>query len=222
MHDPDALNNSVPATDALTSSSEDSALLMAIARREVTALGQLYDRRGGLLFALCLRVLKDRMAAEEALEDIFWELWTHADRYDASRGAALSYMLSLTHSRAVDKLRSGARHRRLELDTDRAAKGSSAGAPVRRDVNLAGPVDNAVDQENRECVREALTSLPSDQRQAVEMAFFDGLTHVQIAEKLEQPLGTIKTRIRQALVRLRKALGARFEQATLPRSEPEG
>lgn len=187
--------------------SEDYALLQGIAARDASALTTLYDRRGGLLFALCLRVLKDRMAAEEALEDVFWEVWNKFDRFDPQRGTPINYLLNLTQSRAIDKLRSRAKLRRLELATDRNA-GDTGGRDITGPtLNQITPADIAEDAERRESVRRAVRHLNDEQRQAVELAFFDGLTHTEIAEKLSIPLGTIKTRIRQGLVHLKEALG---------------
>ena len=186
---------------------EDYVLFERIAARDATALATLYDRRGGLVFALCLRVLKDRMAAEETLEDVFWEVWNKADRYDATRGAPLSYLMNLTQSRAIDKLRGRVKLRRMELSTDRNAAGSDGRDITGPLVNQITPADIAEDAERRESIRRAVRRLNDEQRQAVELAFFDGLTHTEIAEKLSIPLGTIKTRIRQGLVQLKETLG---------------
>lgn len=186
---------------------EDYALLQGIAARDASALTTLYDRRGGLLFALCLRVLKDRMAAEEALEDVFWEVWNKSERFDPGRGTPINYLLNLTQSRAIDKLRSRAKLRRMELATDRNG-GDTGGRDITGPkLNQITPADIAEDAERRESVRRAVRHLNDEQRQAVELAFFDGLTHTEIAEKLSIPLGTIKTRIRQGLVHLKEALG---------------
>ena len=193
---------------------EDYALLQGIAARNPKALATLYDRRGGLLFALCLRVLKDRMAAEEALEDVFWEVWNKSDRFDANRGTPINYLLNLTQSRAIDKLRSRAKLKRLELATDRDA-GDRGGRDITGPtLDHVTPADIAEDAERRESIRRAVGQLNEDQRQAVEMAFFDGLTHSEIAEKLSIPLGTIKTRIRQGLVHLKDALGNRLGKSS--------
>jgi RNA polymerase sigma-70 factor, ECF subfamily len=208
----DRLNPRSTSSHARATADDDAALLRAIAARDPAALASLYDRHGGLLFALCLRIVKDRMAAEEALEDVFWEIWSKFDRFDPQRGAPLSYLLNLTQSRALDKLRSGAKHRRMQLATDRDSGSDrptldpSAAAPAG-----AGPVEQAAGAEQRQTVRRAVGTLAPEQRQAVELAFFDGFTHVEIAEKLAVPLGTIKTRIRQGLVRLREALGGALQ-----------
>jgi RNA polymerase sigma-70 factor (ECF subfamily) len=207
---PRPITSQSPATAA--AGDDDAALLRAIAARDPAALAALYDRRGGVLFAFCLRILKDRMAAEEALEDVFWEIWSKFDRFDPARGAPLSYLLNLTQSRALDKLRSGAKRRRMQLATDRDPGSDrptldpGAAAPPG-----AGPVEQAADAEQRQTVRRAVGTLVPEQRQAVELAFFDGFTHVEIAEKLAVPLGTIKTRIRQGLVRLREALSGKLD-----------
>jgi RNA polymerase sigma-70 factor (ECF subfamily) len=209
----------VPANEFVTNQQEsavagqDLGLLLRIARRDESALTALYDLRGGLLFALCLRILKDRMAAEEALEDVFWELWAKSDRFDPNRGTPVNYLLNLTQSRAIDKLRGRAKLQRMELATDRDAGAMiSQSAPAYR-TPQSTPADIAIHSEQRNTVRNAVDGLNPEQRQAVELAFFDGLTHTEIAEKLAIPLGTIKTRIRQGLVHLKETLAVRFGQA---------
>lgn len=181
--------------------------MQGIAARDPEALAMLYDQRGGLLFALCLRVLKDRMAAEEALEDVFFEIWSKPDRFDPGRGTPINYLLNLTHSRAIDKLRSRVKLRRIELTTDRSSADPSSREITGPAYEQNTPADIAEDAERSESIRRAVRRLNEDQRQVVEMAFFDGLTHSEIAEKLSIPLGTIKTRIRQGLVHLKEALG---------------
>jgi RNA polymerase sigma-70 factor (ECF subfamily) len=208
------VNESVMKQDEPGFTGQDLGLLIRIAERDQEALTALYDLRGGLLFALCLRILKDRMAAEEALEDVFWELWAKSDRFDPDRGTPINYLLNLTQSRAIDKLRGRAKLQRMELATDRdAAVMNSPSTPAYR-TPQATPAEMAVDSERRNTVRSAVDGLNPEQRQAVELAFFDGLTHTEIADKLAIPLGTIKTRIRQGLVHLKKALAVQFGHVT--------
>jgi RNA polymerase sigma-70 factor (ECF subfamily) len=183
--------------------------MRGIASRDASALASLYDRRGPVLFALCLRILRDRMAAEEALEDVFFELWSKPDRFDPARGEPMNYLLNLTQSRAIDKLRGRAKLRRMQLETDREREQNAPAPPpasAAQTAPAADPAARAADAERREMIRRAVGGLSAEQRQAVELAFFDGFTHSEISERLSVPLGTIKTRIRQGLVRLRDAL----------------
>jgi RNA polymerase sigma-70 factor (ECF subfamily) len=190
--------------------------MRGIAARDSAALGALYDRRGPVLFALCLRILRDRMAAEEALEDVFWELWTKPDRFDPARGEPMNYLLNLTQSRAIDKLRGRVKLRRMQLETDREQQDDAPAPPASaaQTSPAADPAAQAAEAERRATIRGAVARLSPEQRQAVELAFFDGFTHSEISERLSVPLGTIKTRIRQGLVRLRDALRESTARAT--------
>ena len=176
---------------------DDYNLMSRIERRDADAHGAIYDRYGGLIFTLALRMLHDRGEAEELVSDVFLEIWRCADRYDPSRGAPLTYLVTLGRSRAIDRQRSASSRRRGRAASDIGSDTPSA-AP--------DPPAAAVLQENAKRVRSAMGKLEPIYRQAVELAFFDGLTHTQIAERLDKPLGTIKTYIRQGLIRLRDCL----------------
>ncbi|HET6304930.1 MAG TPA: sigma-70 family RNA polymerase sigma factor [Myxococcota bacterium] len=178
--------------------------MKAVAEGDSGALADLYDRHGGAVFALCLRMLRDAEEAEEVLEDVFWHLWRHAGRYDPARGSVIVYLVTLARSRSLDRLR--ARERRVRLRNEVADStltenlvGSAAGG--------SSPFGDTLANERRGRVRGALAELSPEQREAVELAFLEGLTHLEISLRLGQPLGTIKTRIRSALLRLRGALG---------------
>lgn len=184
---------------------DDAELMRSLARGDARALELLYDRHAPGVFAVCLRILRDRAEAEEVLEEVFWEIWARRDRYDATRAAPFSYLMTLARSRALDRLRF--RRRRegvwLELhDGDGAVTGGSdgGGAPA------ANPYEDAIATQRRVAIDRALGELPPPSRRAVEMNFFEGLSHREIAERLGDPLGTVKTRIRQGLLALRKAL----------------
>lgn len=175
---------------------DDYDLMRRIELRDSVALGLIYDRYGGLVFTLALRILRDRGEAEELVEDVFIELWRRAERYDPGRGAPMTYLVTLVRSRAIDRRCSLAlRNRGME-----SAVGVDAPAAV------VDPPSAAAISENATRVQAALAQLDFEYRQAVELAFFDGLTHTQIAEKLNKPLGTVKTYIRQGLIRLRDCL----------------
>ncbi len=182
-----------------TNTSDDYALMQGIAAGDQASLAALYDRHSGLVFTLAQRVLHDRMAAEDLLMDVFWEIWSRGDRYDASRGCPLTYLMTLTRSRAIDRKRSGAKHSRVRTGTDI----SDGPAPV---AEFSGPELNAMAGELGQRVRAAMNKLDVVQRQAVELSFFDDLSHSQIAERLGKPLGTVKTNIRQGLIHLRQCM----------------
>ena len=189
---------------------DDPTLFAAIARGDSGALASLYDRHAPLLFALCLRILRDRSAAEEVIGDVFFELWRRADRYDPSRGSGVAFLIALTRSRAIDRLRAG-RSDRLHLvsATDDAAATTAVAESEKPDqATLRGQVET--------CVRGALAGLSPVQRRALELAYFDGMSHSEVAAELGEPLGTVKSRIRQGLMRLRDALLPIYESGALP------
>ncbi len=172
----------------------DGELLGALAAGDAAALGSLYDRYSSVVFALCVRILGSRADAEEVLADVFWELWSRPGRYDPGRGNLLAYLGTLARSRAVDRLRS----RR-----SRAMREATAADPP---AEAGSPLDEAVFGERRRLVQRALGELTPDQRQAIELSFYSGLSHAEISDELREPLGTIKSRIRSGLVRLRDSL----------------
>jgi RNA polymerase sigma-70 factor (ECF subfamily) len=178
---------------------DDFELMRRIADQDADALAALYDRHGGMVYGLCLRMLGDRGAAEELLVDIFWEVWHRAARYDPMRGAAVTYLLTLARSRAIDRKRSTAHQ-------DKTVSSPGDGPIEAAASKIANPSDQSIRDERGEMVRAALASLEPSQRQAVELSFFDGLSHTQIAARLNKPLGTVKTYIRQGLIRLRDQL----------------
>ena len=177
---------------------DDRALLRAIANRDKDALRQLYMRHSGVLFALAFKILSDRSEAEDVLQDAFIQIWKTASSYDDGRGKPLGWFIMLTRSRAIDHLRSRKTRTRL---TESAA---SDGTPV---STTATPADQALVSEAHQTVRSALNALADEQRVPIEMAYFGGLTQFEIAQKLSQPLGTVKTRMRTGMMRLREQLG---------------
>jgi RNA polymerase sigma-70 factor, ECF subfamily len=175
---------------------DDYELMIRIARREQSALAMLYDRHGGLVYTIGLRMLRDRSETEEYVSDVFLEIWRKPERYDANRAAPITYLVTLARSRAIDRQRSAAyRATNRNTSTDVVKE-----LPSLQDGD---PSQQASMDERCQQVRSAVGKLDPSQRQVVEMAFFDGLTHTQIAEKLGKPLGTVKTFIRQGLIRLR-------------------
>jgi RNA polymerase sigma-70 factor (ECF subfamily) len=175
----------------------DRRALEGMARGEHGALVELYDRHGRLLYSLALRVLRDQGDAEDVVQDVFSQAWRQASRYEPSRGPVVAWLMNLARSRAIDRLRS--RRARPETGAD--------DAEVARMPDLAPPIDDQLalsDQAER--IRAAVEQLSLLQRVAIELAFYEGLTHVEIAERLELPLGTVKTRIRQGLSKLKERL----------------
>ena len=193
-HDP-PLTTRRPETGA-----DDYALMESVAAGDASALAALYDRHKAMLFSLSLRVLKDRGEAEQALLDLFIDLWQRPDRYDAARGSPLVYLVMLTRSRAIDRRRSREARARAARDVDARFE-----AAVGNQTN-AGPLEQMVAGEQGQKVRAALAALDGRQREAIELSFFDGLSHGEIATRLGRPLGTIKTNIRSGLIRLRDLL----------------
>ena len=190
--------------DVRPSSGDDDALLQRIAAGDEQALGALYDRWSPLVFSLCVHILGDDDEAEEAVEETFWQAWRQAARYDITRGAVSTWLTTIARSRALDRLR--ARRRRQEdamsdlSETKRAAVEETA----RRGDD---PASGAEVSERRALVRQALLALPPEQREVLELAYFRGLSQTEIAERTGQPLGTIKTRVRLAMEKLRDRLG---------------
>jgi RNA polymerase sigma-70 factor (ECF subfamily) len=175
----------------------DRRALEGMARGEHGALAELYDRHGRLVYSLALRVLRDQGDAEDVVQDVFSQAWRQASRYESSRGPVIAWLMNLARSRAIDRLRS--RRARPETGAD--------DAEVARMPDLAPPIDDQLalsDQAER--IRAAVEQLSLLQRVAIELAFYEGLTHVEIAERLELPLGTVKTRIRQGLSKLKERL----------------
>jgi RNA polymerase sigma-70 factor (ECF subfamily) len=181
---------------------DDYDLMRQIAARDQNAISIFYDRHSKRVYALGLRMLHDRGEAEDLLIEVFSELWNRADRYDAGRGAPVTYLTRLARSRAIDRRRQGNSRTKL-MD------GAFAALPTNTDSSASdagNPFDHAVHDELRERIRSALQRLEPSQRQALELSYFNGLSHSEIAIRLDKPLGTIKSAIRLGLIRLRDCL----------------
>jgi RNA polymerase sigma-70 factor (ECF subfamily) len=175
----------------------DEAALARMAQGDHDGLVELYDRHARAIYSLALRILQDRAEAEDVVQDVFAQVWTQAARYDTSRGAVAAWMLMMARSRAIDRLR--AKRARPDNTADTRATLNMPDAGVPQDLQLLSAEEVAR-------LRRALAELPLLQRVALELAYYEGLTHAEIAERLEEPLGTVKTRIRQAVIRLRESL----------------
>jgi RNA polymerase sigma-70 factor (ECF subfamily) len=159
-----------------------------LAAGDPAALAEFYDRFAALVNALALRILRDTADAEDVVQEVFLQAWRQADRFDPARGTPEAWLCTIARTRALDRLR-----RRVSRRED-PAEAAPAPACLPRNVEALA-------------VREALQGLSQDQRRALELAYFEGLTQTEIAARLDEPLGTIKTRIRTAMIRLREALG---------------
>lgn len=172
---------------------EDGALLDRIRRGDGSAMAVLYDRYGRVVYSVSLRVLRDTAAAEDVLQEIFMQIWRTPDSFSETRGSLGGWLAVVARNRSIDALR-------RRRPTDQV-----------EEVSLASPFNLAEEAERNymaERARTAIQKLPAEQKKTLEMAFFDGLTHTEIAEITGDPLGTVKTRIRSALLTLRKAFSA--------------
>lgn len=186
---------------------EDVDLLRGIAMGDQGCFERFYDRYNPIIYAICLRILQNHMDAEEALIETFWQIWRQADRYDETQGTVRGFLFMIARSRALDRRRSRSAGVQSSHIEDVQKYGGGPQAP---DGNPGSPVADTLDSERRARTREAMESLTPEQREAIELAFFDGLSHSQVAEALSQPLGTVKTRIRQGLIRMRDALRSAY------------
>src|SRR5262245_36920477 len=175
----------------------DQAALVRLARGDQSALAELYDRHARPIYSLALRILREQGDAEDIVQEVFAQAWNQAARFDTSRGAVAAWLLMMARSRAIDRLR--ARRSRPETASDAAVVERLPDAAARQDLQL-------LSSEQVDMLKNALEGLPAPQREALELAYYEGLTHTEIADRLSEPLGTVKTRIRQAVIRLRESL----------------
>jgi RNA polymerase sigma-70 factor (ECF subfamily) len=176
----------------------DQDLIGRVARGDEDALANLYDRHERAVYSLVFRIVRDQGEAEDVVQEVFSQAWAQASRHDAARGAVAAWLLTIARSRAIDRIRA------------RRARPDNAAADEREVGELRDPVRpqdaELLSREQQAEVRSALERLPVLQRIAIELAYYEGLSQSEIAERLEQPLGTIKTRMRLALLKLREAL----------------
>ena len=176
----------------------DRLIVRRMAGGDHMALGDLYDRHARLLFSLALRIVRERSDAEDVLQETFTQAWRQAHRFEAARGTVVGWLVTVARSRALDRLRQRRSQREGSADFERMA--DSVADPSRGlDLQL-------VTAEQADRVRRALAALPDELRIPLELAYYEGLSQSEIAERLRTPLGTIKTRMRQTLIRLREAL----------------
>jgi RNA polymerase sigma-70 factor (ECF subfamily) len=204
-HRTNTMSESVPRN-----ARNDAELLAAMASGDEAAATALYDRHSATLMAVAFRLIRERADAESVVLESFTQAWRDAARFDASRGSVISWLLTIARTRSLDLLRSSARAARRaggdldEVPSEILTAPASAGDP-------GYDFDHG---ERQRAVAAALGQIPDNQSSAYEHAFFDGLSHSEIAERLSEPLGTIKTRIRLGMLKLRDALGAFREVAS--------
>ena len=177
--------------------SSDAALVVRLLRKDVRAFEQLYDRHCRIVYGLVLRILQQASTAEEVVQDVFLQLWRNANQYQEGRGPFVPWLLTLARNRALDNLRlKSERQRRREDQTEQL--------PC---IAQMPEYEKALDQRRRaEVVRTLIGSLSVPQKKAIEMAYFEGLSHTEIAAALREPLGTVKSWIRNGLLRLKEGL----------------
>jgi RNA polymerase sigma-70 factor, ECF subfamily len=186
------------AEETKSAQDQEWAQLIALtAQGDQVALATFYDRTSPQVFGLALKILNNREAAEEVTLDVYTQVWRQAHAYDQTRGAPGAWLMTLARTRAIDRFRAGsAEHGRIE-SLDAAELFAS---------NEETPEQDCEGQERRRYVLQALTTLTAEQRQAIALAYFYGLSQSEIAEKLQLPLGTVKTRMRLGMIKLREAL----------------
>jgi RNA polymerase sigma-70 factor, ECF subfamily len=175
----------------------DVALVRRLLERDVNAFEELYDRHSRIVYGLVLRILQQASTAEEVVQDVFLQLWRNAAQYDTSRGPFLPWLLTLSRNRALD-------HLRLKSERQRRREDQSDELPA---VITVPDFESRLDLKRRALrVRELISALQPQQRRAIELAYFEGLSHSEIAAKLQEPLGTVKSWIRNGLLKLKEGL----------------
>lgn len=181
----------MPAATEIMSRQDDLELMQRIRRRDPDALAEMYKHYGNLVFSMAIRVLQNTALAEEVTQDVFLQIWARPDAWDGQKGQFSSWLLTVTRYRAIDRLRSEHHH----MDTQ----------PLLEELPVLGTTDPNHDTmwHDGQAIRKLLAQLPAEQAVVIELAFFQALTHSQIAAQLEMPLGTVKTRLRLGLQKLR-------------------
>jgi RNA polymerase sigma-70 factor (ECF subfamily) len=179
--------------------SSDTALVHRLLQRDVRAFEQLYDRHSRIVYGLVLRILQQASTSEEVVQDVFLQLWRNAGQYQSGRGPFVPWLLTLARNRALDNLR-------LKSERQRRREDQTEELPA---IAQAPEYEKALDEKRRaEVVRSLIGALSAQQKKAIEMAYFEGLSHSEIAAALQEPLGTVKSWIRNGLLRLKEGLQA--------------
>ncbi len=185
---------------------DDATLVAAMCRGDQGAAARLYDRHSGVVYGLALRMLNEAADAEEVALEAFSQAWRNATRYDASRATVVGWLTTITRTRALDAIRSRKRRDRLKAEAE------GTGEPTAMGQGFAGAAELVENADRKTAVAQALRELPDKQRHSIELAFFEGLTHPEIAERLREPLGTVKTRIRLGMLKLRDLLAGQAQE----------
>jgi RNA polymerase sigma-70 factor (ECF subfamily) len=183
---------------------DDEELMERLFQRDLDAFRALYERYGSLVYSTCLRIVRDTQIAEDMVQEIFLRIWRKPESYLPSRGRFVTWLTSVTRNRAVDEIRSRNRRFRHEMASPEEQE---------REVPAAEKMDPALTAElsdQRRLILAALEGIPQEQREVIELAYFGGLTQQEISQRLSQPLGTVKTRIRLGMQKLRGALTPEF------------
>lgn len=187
-----------PAMNPNSNSAADAELMRAVARRDETAFDRLYEQFSRPVFSMVVRIVRSHAEAEEILQEAFWQVWQSAVNYQSALGTPFTWIVTIARRKAIDRLRANSRHLQRIVDVK--------GAGVDDDVVAPAGLIKVVADERALAVRAALKQLGVAERRTIELAFFDGLTHPEIAEALKQPVGTVKARIRRGLHKLQTAL----------------
>jgi RNA polymerase sigma-70 factor (ECF subfamily) len=177
---------------------DDGDAVVRLRRREPQALAELYDRYGGMIYRLALRIVRDTGIAEDVVQETFLRAWNRAEAFDSERGAAGPWLLAIARNRALDYLRAQSRRGANTLELNEAEHPA-------RFVDFPA---EALNFDLARQVKRALEHLSDSQRQAIELAYFEGMSQTEIAERMGQPLGTVKTWMRRAMLRLRECMGS--------------
>ncbi len=208
---------------------DDTGLVQELVRGSEAALATLYDRYGEAIFASAYRLTSDRGIAEEVVQETFLTLWNRAELFDPAAGSLPAWLHAIGRNRAVDRLRAAGRRPRLvapssgatdESETQALERAMASGTVIAGAAQLPGPEEAAEAAGLREAIRNAITTMPDLERTVILLAYQEELSQTEIADRLDWPLGTVKTRTRRALLRLREALGGEFgppaERADVP------
>jgi RNA polymerase sigma factor, sigma-70 family len=191
------------ASEGSTDQEFEVELLQKIGCGDRLSFEELHDRLSGVLFSAALKILGDQREAEDVLQDVFIQIWDKAKLYNVTRGKPLTWAMTLTRNKAIDRLRSSQRRFRLRDQMEREMQISSQSS--QRSSN------NEIDSlEKTRIIRSAISQLSKEQKEAIELAFFSGLTQNEIAEELSQPLGTVKARIRRGMLKLKEIIGPKL------------
>ncbi len=217
-------------TEGRGAASDDVALVRELVRGSEAALATLYDRYGHAIFASAFRLTADRGIAEEVVQETFLTLWNRAELFNPAAGSLPAWLHAIGRNRAVDRLRAAGRRPRLvavtspsapdESETQGLERAIAGGAVVVGSAQPPGPEESADAASVRDMIRTAIDTMPDRERTVILLAYQDELSQTEIADRLDWPLGTVKTRTRRALLRLREALGGEFGPSADPTDTP--